>query len=407
MPLRGIPEGLVALTIPRRTGDELRVPRDRRQRLKPTRVDLAAAHAAPAGSAEVAPADRHWLLGAERRAWPTVASRFGAEAWDTACALVRAGLVEIRCHVAGADLGDPVALLLTEQGLAERDARRSARAETAEQLKARAAAAATAIDGLDSELADALRRARGTDARLPVLVFAAEDLKAGRVHDGPRAFSQAHFGHTKQRDDAPSVLSAAGAAPQTLAALGLERSPYLGLGGAIQLGATDLSRLRGPVLFRANDSALRKAGTHGAVHALVVVENLQAAENVCDTRTDVAVVYTAGQPSDAALDVIAALAATTGRVLVVPDADLGGVRIAERILKALPQDARVQLLDVGDQPHEPREPFAAPTVTALEACSEGLAAQLAKTVLARGYPVEQEAATRAAVARALAEQPLH
>lgn len=406
MPLRGVPEGLVALTVPRRAGDELRVPRDRRQRLKPTRVDLAPADAATPGRSEIAMADRHWLLGAERRAWPTVASRFGADAWNTACDLARAGLVEIRCHVAGSALGDPVGLLLTEQGLADRHARRSSRAETVEELKARAVAAAGAVDGLDPGLADALRRARGTDARLPVLVFAAEDLAGGRVHDGPRAFSQAHFGHTKQRDDAPAVLRAVGAAPRTLAALGLERSPYLGLGGAIQLGGIDLSRLRGPVLFRANDSALRKARTDAGAHALVVIENLQAAENVCDTRTDVAVVYSAGQPSDAALGIITGLAATTFRVLIVPDADLGGVRIAARILTALPSDARVQLIDVGEQPHEPRESFAAPTVTALEAGTYGLAAHLAKAVLARGYPVEQEAVIRAAVARALEEQAL-
>ena len=399
MPLRGVPEGLVALTIPRRVGDELRVPRDRRQRLKPTRVDLALADAAPPVRTEIPTTDWHWLLGTERRAWPTVTSRFGTDAWDTACDLARAGLATIRCHVAGSSLGDPVGLLLTEQCLAERDAQRSARAATVEELRARAAVAAGDVESLDPGLADALRRARGTDARLPVLVFAAEDLSASRVHDGPRAFSQAHFGETKQRDDAPAVLRAAGAAPQTLAALGLERSPYLGLGGAVRLGDIDLPRLRGPVLFRANDPALLEARADAAAHALVVIENLQAAENVCDNRTDIAVVYSAGQPSDATLEVMAALAATTGRVLVIPDADLGGVRIAERILSALPSAARVQLIDVGEQPHEPRRPFAAPTVTALEAGTSGLAARLAKAVLVRGYPVEQEAATRAAVAR--------
>lgn len=404
MPLRGIPDGLVALTIPRRAGDELRVPRDRRQRLKPTRVDLATAAALRPGGTDVPAVDWHWLLAAKRRAWPTVISRFGARAWETACDLARAGLVEIRCHVAGSTLGDPLALMLTDHGLAEQSAQRFARAESAGALKGRATAAAVAINDLDPGLAEALRRARGTEARLPVLVFAAEDLSAGRVHDGPRAFSQIHFGHTKQRDDAPAVLRGAGASPETLTALGLERSPYLGLGGAIQFGDIDLARLRGPVLFRANDSALRTARAHPAARAVVVIENLQAAENVCDTQSDVAVAYSAGQPSEAALDVIAALAATAACVLVVPDADLGGVRIAERILTALPSETRVQLLDVGEQPHEPREAFAAPTVTALERCSEGRAAPLAKAVLARGYPVEQEAATRTAVARALNEQ---
>lgn len=405
MPLRGVPDGLVALTIPRRANDELRVPRDRKQRLKPTRVDLAAA--ARSGGTALPAADRQWLLAAKRRAWPTVTSRFGARAWDTVCDLVRAGLAEIRCQVAGSALSDPVAVILTDHGLAEQGARRLARAESAEALKKRACAAADAIDELDPGLAEALRRARGTEARLPVLVFAAEDLLAGRVHDGPRAFSQAHFGHTKQRDDAPAVLRSAGATPQTLTALGLERSPYLGLGGAIQLGGIDLSRLRGPVLFRANDTALRTVRAHAATRAVVVVENLQAAENVCDTQEHVAVAYSAGQPSDAALDVISALVATAECVLVVPDADLGGVRIAERILTALPSNGHVQLLDVGEQPHEPREAFAAPTLAALKACGAGRAAPLAKAVLARGYPVEQEAATRAAVAAALKGQVVH
>lgn len=403
VPLRGVPDGLVAVTVPRRTDGDLRVPRDRKQRLKPTRVDLTAADvSASRRFANIATSDLNWLLGAARRSWPTVTSRFGAIAWDTACELAQAGLVEIRCQLAGAALGDPVALLLTEHGLVERASRRTARAETIEELRGRAEAGATAVEDLDPGLAHALRGARGTDTRLPVLVFAAEDLVAGRVHDGPRAFSQAHFGHTKQRDDAPAILLAAGAAPETLAALGLERSPYLGLGGLIGLKGAALPGFRGPVLFRAQDPELLAARLDSDARALVIIENLQAAEAVCDTLDDIGVVYSAGQPSDAALAVIAALAADVPRVLVVPDADLGGVRIAERIIAALPPGSLAELLDVGEHPHEQRAPFAAASIAALEACTGGVAASLAKAVLARGYPVEQEAATRAALTAALA-----
>lgn len=402
LPLRGVPDRLVAVTIPRRAQGELRVPRDRKQRLKPTRVDLAAADPAGRMQANVAAADLHWLLGAVRRSWPTVTSRFGGAAWDTSCDLARAGLVEIRCQVAGAALGAPVALILTELGLAERNARRTARAETSEQLRSRADAAATAVGHLDPALAQALRRARGTDTRLPVLLFAAEDLAAGRVHDGPRAFSQAHFGHTKQRDDAPSILLAAGASPETIGALGLERSPYLGLGGPIGIEGAALPKFRGPVLFRAQDPTLLTARLDLDARALVIIENLQAAEAVCDTHDDIGVVYSAGQPSDAALAVIAALAADVPRVLVIPDADLGGVRIAERIIAALPSSPLAELVDVGEQRHEQREPLRAVSIAALEACTRGAAASLAKAVLARGYPVEQEAATRAALTAALA-----
>lgn len=83
-------------------------------------------------------------------------------------------------------------------------------------------------------------------------VEAHKDELAGTTHDGPRAFSQTHFGDTKVRDAAPAILAAAGAAPATLAALGLTRSPYLGLGGAIAVVTSnglplDLRTLAGPV----------------------------------------------------------------------------------------------------------------------------------------------------------------
>lgn len=402
VPLRGVPDGLVAVTIPRRVDGELRVPRDRKQRLHPRRVDLVAA--TPDQGPSRPAADEPWILGAERRAWSSVTNRFGTTAWDTACTLARTGLVEIRCLAAGAALGDPVALLLTDRALAQRAARRVSTARIAEAMKARAVAASASIESIDPGLAGALRRARGSDARLPVLVHAAEDLAAGFVHDGPRAFSQTHFGHTKQRDDAPAILTAAGAAPETLAALGLERSPYVGLGGLVRVDGVDLAAFRGPVLFRAADPLLGRVRALPAASALVVLENLQAAESVCDTRDDVAVVYSAGQPSASTLGVIAALATHVPRVVLVPDADLGGVRIAERILGALPRTPHVDLVDVGEQPHEPREPFAAATVDALDAACSGPAGELARAVLTRGYPVEQEAATRSALAEVLRDR---
>jgi hypothetical protein len=240
-----------------------------------------------------------------------------------------------------------------------------------------------------------------------VLVYAAEDLIAGRLHDGPRAFSQVHFGNTKQRDDSPSLLLSAGTSPETIAALGLERSPYLGLGGPIRIADMDLERLRGPVLFRAQDPALNRAISLPTARALVVVENLQAAENACDSRRDVVVAYSAGPPSAAALNVIIELAVRIPRVFVIPDADLGGVRIAERILTALHRrtKADVELVDVGAEPHDSRDAFAAATLAALEAATAGAAAKLAGAVLARGYPVEQEAATRAALTGLLGPAP--
>ena len=67
--------------------------------------------------------------------------------------------------------------------------------------------------------------------------------------------------------------------------------------------------------------------------ALLLVENLQAAETACDMFPDVAVIWFAGQPADAVLAVcVSAARQTSGPILVAPDADLGGVRIANRLL---------------------------------------------------------------------------
>ena len=144
------------------------------------------------------------------------------------------------------------------------------------------------------------RRLRGV-GRVPVLGYAAEDLAAGVSHDGPRAFSQAHFTHTRAREDVAAILLDGSASEASLLALGLRRSPYLGLGGPVTLHT----------------------------------ENLQAAEAACDTYSDLAVTWTAGQPADSPLRLITHLADQVEHVLIITDADLGGVRIAQRVLAAL------------------------------------------------------------------------
>jgi hypothetical protein len=57
------------------------------------------------------------------------------------------------------------------------------------------------------------------------------------------------------------------------------------------------------------------------------------------------------------------------------------------------------VVDVGAQRHPPREPFGPESQARLRAAAEhsGAAGALAAACLTRGYPVEQEAATRAAI----------
>jgi hypothetical protein len=259
-------------------------------------------------------------------------------------------------------------------------------------------------DGLHSGMiSQAQVAANLTRARRALAVYAAEDLTAGITHDGPRAFSQAHFRHTKARDNAADVLAAAGTRDATLFALGLRRSPYLGLGGpaVLHTGDTllDLSVLDGPLLLRADQR--RQPALATTADTLLVVENLQAAESACDAFPHVAVAWTAGQPADAALSLIVRMACEVEQIVIVPDADLGGVRIAQRVLTALPVYDSATIIDVGQQPHPTREPFGPASRAGLRSALNGPAASLAGACLTRGYPVEQEAATRAAISAVL------
>jgi hypothetical protein len=155
-----------------------------------------------------------------------------------------------------------------------------------------------------------------------VLGYAAEDLAAGVSHDGPRAFSQAHLTHTRAREDVAAILLDGSASEASLLAPGLGRSPYLGLGGPVTLHTAtghvlDLGALDGPVRFRADQRTPVTATTTAVT--LLVIENLQAAEAACDTYSDS----------------ITHLADQAEHVLIITDADLGGVRIAQRVPAAL------------------------------------------------------------------------
>jgi hypothetical protein len=400
--LRDVPEGLSAVPAPTGVG------RTRRGHLRVRMADLVAQEGFDHAPAQVGDADLDWILATETRRWASIRSRFGGDAYHTACDLVRAGVVTLRCVVVDAvHLGDPLRWQLTPSWAQRRRDQLNQRSSVAAAWRTRADQVAASVEDLDPGLAAALRTSTPGQGRLPVLVFAAEDLIAGVLHDGPRAFSQAHFHDTKIREDVTDILLAAGASADTITALGLERSPYLGLGGPVTITGLDLSRLRGPIQLRADDPAFHDTTVGATARGLVILENLQAAERTCDTFPNVVTVYTAGQPARAALDTIARLADQVRTVLLVPDADLGGCRIAQRILEAIPQPGRVTLIDIGDHTRTAGRPFGPTSRTGLTALTiqTGPVSTLAQACLRRGHAVEQEQATRAAVAAALRHEP--
>lgn len=194
------------------------------------------------------------------------------------------------------------------------------------------------------------------------------------------------------------MLRAAGVDDQALICLGGRRSSRLGIAGPVTAEISgrmiDLGMLDGPVLLRSGQPQLLLRLARPA--PLVVVENLQAAETLADQLQEVAVVYTAGLLSQAALRHLAELAGTADTVLLVPDADLGGVRIAEQVLKDVPAP---QLVDIGALPHSPGRPWPedGASIRGLRAARGGPAGALAQACLERCYPVEQELATLEAV----------
>lgn len=426
--LDGVPTGLVARSVQRvvADGDGWRVAPDRRRRLRLTAVALTVAdHVDVPDAPGPAGADSSFVLGAGRRTWAAVQRRFGDRAWPIAVEWARAGLVAVCCAVTeDMRLGPPTGWHLLDSGarLALQQASAVAvRREQIDQRRAelltRLAAACTADDpalGISApaaaSLLQALRHETGHVRRL-VLLAATADLLDGVTHDGPRAFSLAHFADSKIRDDALSVLADAGVDAEVAIALGLRRAPRLGVAGAVDAERAGkrvaLSVLDGPVLIRADQPSLRLVSR--ADH-LVIVENLQAAEALAERLaapgTTLAVIYTAGTPSAAALRLLMTLIDQVPQVLLCPDADLGGVRIAAAVLDALPTDvaSRVALCDPGEWPHRGQRPWPADgaTVRGLRERLDGSAGRLASACLARGYRVEQEDTVRAAVQHWLA-----
>lgn len=400
--LDGVPADLVARPLrEHRTGpDGEPVEIKTRSRLaKLERVELGPA-AAPASEPELAAAEERWLLDAGERRWPAISARYGPRALDRATALARAGVVGLRCRVddhLAIEL-PPIGWVLTEPWQQRRANSARLRELDREQWRQHALTAADRLGDRCPPLTAALRATPPSNPTLPVLVYAAEDLVDGVSHAGPRAFSQAHFRDTKARDDVPKLLRAIGVDEDTLIRLGVRRGGRLGLAGPFTVLAhgqqITIHALSGPVLLRADQAGLELRLDKPTVTA--IVENLQAAETLADHNPEMAVIYTAGVPGEPALALIAQIADTARRVLLVPDADLGGVRIAERVLRAAP---RAELVDIGAYRHPPTDAWATDgiAIRGLTAALSGPAAALAHACLNRGYPVEQELATVEAI----------
>jgi hypothetical protein len=246
-------------------------------------------------------------------------------------------------------------------------------------------------------LSEALRSTPAANARLAVLVHAAEDLTDGISHDGPRTFSQAHFDGTKDREDVPKILTASGVRHTTLVALGLLRSPCIGLGGPVSirdLGGRDffLSGLAGPVRFRPTGLSTIAPAILPGTTTMAVVENLQAAEAACDRFPAAAVAWCAGQPADVVLDLLTNLAISVE----------SGRRDRRRPRRrphsgpdrhGLGQIPNVLVVDAGVHPHPARRPFGDASVAELTALADGhgTIARFAQACLDHGYPMEHEA----------------
>lgn len=396
-PVFGVPEGCRAVrvvTLIERDGEQIEQ-RDRRGRTKTTEVALVRDnnHPTPVVEASVL----RFARGAKDRRWATVESRYGSAGLELALQLVRAGESELVCQVdSRGHVGSPRKLVRTTAATgAEQEARAvQQRGQQARNEERRSLA--DRITPAHPSVARALNHSNISSTAHAVLVAAAQDLVDGIQHAGPRAFAQFHFGDTKQHD-VRDVLRSAGVDDGVLELLGLRRGDRIGLGGPIKLslpkGVVDLAPLRGPVHLRLDQPELIAVTDAPMV---LILENLQPAEVVCMKYPDLAVVYTAGQFDDGASRLMADLCADRRAVAIV-DADVGGVRIAQRIIAAVPH---VEVVDVGEWPHMEGESIPADGLVAeqLEGLGqEQLIGDFATAVRRRGYRVEQEQSTLAIV----------
>ncbi|WP_424862837.1 toprim domain-containing protein [Streptomyces sp. MMS24-I29] len=421
--LADTPPGLTARFVQRTRRQEngtRRIVRTGGRRLRDTHVDLQPSTPPDPAAFDQLLAfrrhgDRSFILGASTRTWTTVKARFGDDAWPFTVELIRAGTITLRCEVTNdLTLGAPTRWYLTTAGRGHarlaREARdvqnqrlahalQRARADIGSLLAQPGDIALDDLQRLDEALARELDRPVLAHKRIALLTALADDLCQGTRHTSTRAFSLAHTRNTKTWDDALHILRESGVPTALAQAIGLRGHSRIGLGGPIT--AMQATRMRplddlGVVLIPATTADLH---LELRSHTLIVVENLQAADAVYralrNQHQPPGIVYHAGMPSQEILHHIAELAEQADNIIIAPDADLGGTRIATAIWNSLTPTAQqhTTICDIGLTPtHTLQNPWApnSPVWQDLHAMLSSPAGALAQECLRRGYPVEQE-----------------
>jgi hypothetical protein len=405
-PLRGhpgVPDGLVAYAQPTHADGTFDNDRAGRPRVRRIQLRTEAPVAYPKRSdGLLTDADWCWATSATRR-WTTVVTRFGEHAEHIALALARTGCVALDHDYRSGKISDPRRGWTPHPSLANRQAiAEAARRDRQDEVAASAAVLSSQLAAVWPGVAMALATP-ASDPRLVWMVRAAEDLAQGRSHDGARAFVQAHVANTKAREDLPRLLTEAGFEPDALTLLGISRNPYIGLGGPVRAhlsGRTlDFNGWPGPHDIRLPAGQPINLDIVPGTRILLVIENRQAAEAICDHHPEIAVIWCHGQPPDAVLKLIKQAADGVNQVVICPDADLGGIRIAARVHDHLVPGARCTVLDIGTVEHVAGDVFSPGSreIIARMAQRHDGVGDLASACLRRGYGIEQEAPVRGAL----------
>ena len=117
IPLAGLPDGVIAVTVPRKDPEgEVRVPVDHKGRPGWREADLVAEQATRAFTppAELNPGELAWFLGTkDHRRWQAIETKFGDRAWSLVTALLRDGGAVVRVSVSDIKNWKPRTLRLT------------------------------------------------------------------------------------------------------------------------------------------------------------------------------------------------------------------------------------------------------------------------------------------------------
>lgn len=117
IPLAGLPDGVIAVTVPRKDPEgTARVPVDRKGRPGWGEADLVAEQPTQAFTppAELNPSDLAWFLGTkDHRRWQAIETKFGDRAWSLVIALIRDGGAVVRLAVSDIKCWKPRTLRLT------------------------------------------------------------------------------------------------------------------------------------------------------------------------------------------------------------------------------------------------------------------------------------------------------